>query len=159
MKAIKAVELGQQVWPDAVESTVAVPAIFRRQDALLKLAKDFARYVVVGGAAFLVDYMILSTMLSFGGHYLLATVAGFLAGLLTNYMLCVCWVWRGTEARSIKDLFVFSAIGVGGLLLTALLMWIGVEQLELDARVSKIFIAAVVLIWNFALRRIFVFFH
>lgn len=159
MKTIKVAELAQADWEVVDSAVIDTPPIFRQRPEVLKLLKEFLRYVVVGGLAFLVDYMVLSAMLSFDMYYLLATVVGFLAGLVTNYMLCISWVWRGTEARTPKDLMIFTLIGIGGLLLTGLLMWISVDQLHFDVQISKIFIAAVVLIWNFALRRAFVFFH
>jgi putative flippase GtrA len=122
------------------------------------LAVQFLRYVAVGGVAFIIDFLVLTGALDLGLHYILATVVAFIAGLLVNYCLCVLWVWSGTQARSFKDVFIFALIGVGGLLLTVALMWLAVDVLLWDVRISKIIIAILVLLWNFGLRRIFVFF-
>lgn len=128
-------------------------------DFMQKLLLQFVRYALVGGLAFVVDFALLSTALYFGWHYLLATLIGFIGGLATIYLLCVFWVWRGTQAKTARDLLVFTLIGVGGLMLTALLMWVSVGLLAFDPQISKLFIAAIVLVWNFGLRRLFVFFR
>lgn len=129
------------------------------RDNLRSLFLQFIRYALMGGVAFVVDFALLSGGLALGWHYLLATLLGFVGGLLVNYATCVCWVWRGTQANTVRDLVIFSLIGVGGLLLTFLLMWISVSGLQIDPQIAKLFIAAWVLIWNFSLRRLFVFFR
>jgi putative flippase GtrA len=123
------------------------------------LARAFIKYLLVGGVAFGVDFALFSTALSAGLHYLPAVCIGFVGGLLTNYALCVIWVWRGTQARSLRDVLVFALVGVGGLALTSLGMWIGVDVMDAPERASRIVMAAVVLVWNFGLRRAFVFFR
>lgn len=126
---------------------------------LVDLAKAFVKYVLVGGAAFVVDFGMFSLCISTGLHYLVAVTLGFCAGIVTNYILCVLWVWRGTQARSLRDITVFSLVGLGGLALTWLGMWVCVELLLWGPRPSKILLAALVLFWNFSLRRLFVFFR
>lgn len=159
MKTIKAALVPHEWSAQEESNNVAVSHFLHSRPGILRLLRDFCHYVAVGGGAFLVDYAVFNGALVLQLHYMVATAFGFLAGLLTNYFLCVFWVWRGTAARTLKDLLVFSIIGVGGLLLTALLMWMSVSLLNFDARISKLFIAAIVLVWNFALRRVFVFFH
>lgn len=126
---------------------------------LRKLALQFLRYTLVGGVAFVLDFALLSAGLALGWHYLLATLVGFIGGLLLNYTACVFWVWRGTQAKTGRDLVIFSLIGIAGLLLTALLMWLAVTGLQIAPQLAKVFIAALVLVWNFSLRRLLVFSH
>ena len=121
--------------------------------------RDLIKYVIVGGGAFLIDYAVLYMIVTLGGHYITATLMGFAAGVTTNYLLCLKWVWKGSQATTFKDIFIFTAIGVAGLGVTVLLMWLSVDILSIDARIAKIYTAALVLIWNFTLRKIFVFFH
>jgi putative flippase GtrA len=125
-----------------------------------RLLREFVQYVVVGGVAFFVDWFLLTrSMVWFGLDYRIATAVGFLAGLVTNYTFCVIWVWRGTKAQTVKDFLVFAAIGVAGLGLTELGMWIGVGLAGFGASPVKVAVAAVVLIWNFVLRKFMVFNH
>ena len=122
------------------------------------LLVQFFRYVIVGGAAFVADFAVFNGVLILQGHYVVATTAGFLIGVAANYGLCVFWVWRGTKARTRKDLTIFTLIGVGGLLLTTVLMVMLVDFFAFDARISKIVVAIIVLFWNFGLRKALVFF-
>lgn len=123
-----------------------------------RLAREFTQYVVVGGLAFLVDWFLLTRGISWGGlDYRLATALGFVAGLATNYTLCVLWVWRGTQARALKDFMVFTSIGLAGLGITELGMWVGVGLLAFAPSPVKIVVAGFVLIWNFTLRKLMVF--
>lgn len=122
------------------------------------LLMQFCRYVLVGGIAFVADFAVFNGVLTLQGHYILATVVGFLVGVAVNYSLCVYWVWRGTQARTRKDLAIFTLIGVGGLLLTTVLMVLLVDFFAFDSRISKIVVAIIVLFWNFGLRKFFVFF-
>ncbi|HEX5126899.1 MAG TPA: GtrA family protein [Rhodocyclaceae bacterium] len=120
---------------------------------------EFLRYAGVGGLAFVIDFGLLTLAVHLGVNYLTATVIGFLGGLLTAFTLCVLWVWRGTRATTPKDFVVFTVIGVIGLGLTYLGMWAGVGLLGMHYAIVKVLVAAVVLVWNFALRRLFVFFR
>lgn len=134
-------------------------AVIRAPAPLFRLAREFFSYLLVGGLAFAMDYGVLWLCLGLGLHYAAATLFGFAAGLTTNYLLCVLWVWRGTQATTLRDFITFSLIGIGGLLLTLLLMWLAVDLAQLSPKIAKPFIAGIVLVWNFGLRRLFVFFR
>ena len=124
-----------------------------------ELSGEFLRYAIVGGLAFALDWSLLRLSLSLGAHYPLATAIGFIAGLSLNYALCLLWVWRGVGAPSVRGFLVFSLIGLGGLGLTEALMWLAVDLVHLSAPLAKVPIAGLVLVWNFVLRRLFVFPH
>ncbi len=131
------------------------------------LVKEFARYLVVGGSAFLVDYGVLyltKTYLfqSLGdtGVYL-ATALGFLAGLIYNYILSLIWVFQSAKTqnkgKTIGAFVIFAVIGVIGLLLTEGGMYIGYQLLGINYLIVKLFVAAVVLLWNYGARKVILF--
>lgn len=140
-------------------SITSAPAVALPGRGVAALVQSFLKYVVVGGIAFIVDWGLLKAGVSSGMDYRLATALGFTGGLVTNYLLCIHWVWRGTQARSLRDLAVFTLVGIGGLVLTELLMWLAVDFAHLRPTLAKLPIAGVVLVWNFGLRRLFVFFR
>lgn len=120
-----------------------------------RLFGQFLRYVLVGGISFVVDMCLLVTLTEMWGvDYLASAAIGFFAGLATNYLLSITWVF---EARAISDplteFLVFAAIGLGGLALTEAFLWIGSEWLLVDYRITKVATVVVVLIWNFGLRK------
>ena len=72
---------------------------------LERIMKEFLRYLVVGGTAFLVDYatlyllshIVFRSMGDFGVY--LATAIGFVAGLTYNYILSLIWVFQCAKER------------------------------------------------------------
>lgn len=119
------------------------------------LVRQFAQYVVVGGLAFCIDFATLFLLAKYSGfHYLVAATAGFLLGLLANYLLCIAWIFdqRTLDNRS-HEFVIFAAIGIVGLALNNLIIfgmteWVGIHYLH-----SKLVAAALILMFNFGLRK------
>ena len=91
------------------------------------IAVQMFRYLVGGGVAFLVDAGLLALLTELLGreHLLLWTAIAFGAGLLTTYLFSILWVFdnRSLKSRS-AEITVFVLIGLIGLGLTELLMWL-----------------------------------
>lgn len=138
-----------------------------RNERLNSFVKEFARYLVVGGTAFLVDYGVLYLSKTFLFQSLgdlgvyLATALGFLAGLVYNYVLSLVWVFRSAKdqkkGRTLGAFLLFSIIGIIGLLLTEGGMFLGYQLLHINYLIVKLFVAAVVLLWNYGARKILIF--
>jgi len=109
--------------------------------------------------AFTVDFGILVFLAEKAGvHYLFSACWGFVGGLTANYLLSIRWVFsHRTMGDSRAEFLVFSLVGLGGLLFTEVVLWTGTEVLLLDYRVSKIIAVALVLCWNFGLRKYLLF--
>lgn len=120
---------------------------------------QFARYLVVGGVAFAVDFGVLVLLTKFlGFHYLFSAALAFCCGLVINYILSITWVFSNRSLASKKAEFtIFSIVGVAGLGWTELLMYLGTGILGLDYKLSKIITVAIVLFWNFGMRKIILF--
>lgn len=119
---------------------------------------EAGRYLVTGGAAYVLDTGLYALMLSLGAHYLTAATVGFLAGLTLAYALSVRWVF---DARRLvhkgAEFLLFFLTGVFGLLLTAAILWGLIEHAHLHPLVAKACAAAVVLVSNFTLRKKLIF--
>lgn len=120
---------------------------------------QFMRYVAIGGVAFVVDFAILLGLTEvLGWHYLLAATVGFIAGLAVNYLLAVRWVFDYRRLQSRRAEFViFGLVGIAGLGLTNLLLYGMSDLMQLDYRVAKLITAAIVLAFNFSVRRALLF--
>lgn len=122
------------------------------------LLEQFLRYLVVGGVAFLVDFGVLVVLTELYFHYLISAAIAFCCGLVTNYLLSITWVF---SARSMADkrveFAIFSIIGIVGLGWNQLLMYLGTDIVGLDYRVSKLITVALVLFWNFGMRKLLLF--
>ena len=117
------------------------------------------RYGFVGGAAFLVDYGVLVLLTEvFGMHYLLSATISFILGLITNYLLSVVWVFNNrTLGNRWAEFAVFAIIGVIGLGLNALIMYVCTDKMGIHYMISKIISTVIVFFWNFFARKFVLF--
>lgn len=122
-----------------------------------KLVRQFLRFSIVGITAFTIDYgvMILLTEL-FGVPYLSSTTISFIVSVIFNYYASMHFVFARKDDMSRKrEFLVFVVLSFFGLLWNDLFMWITVEYLYMDYRIAKILVAAVVSVWNFVTRKMF----
>jgi putative flippase GtrA len=125
------------------------------------LTKEFSRYLVVGGIAFIVDITSLAlvhNILSF--HYILATSIAFLLGTWTNYIISIHWVFKHrTLSNQHSEFGIFLLVGILTLSLSLLLMSELVGWLEVPVLIAKCITTGLTLVANFAGRRILLFTH
>jgi len=113
------------------------------------------RYTFVGGFAFLVDFSLLYLLTDMARlNYLVSASIGFVAGLLVNYIISVCWVFTNSiTSNKLLEFLIFALIGVVGLLFTDLLMWIFTSLIGIYYLLSKIITTILVYLWNFFARK------
>ena len=137
------------------------------KETIKPLAREFGRYLIVGGTAFLVDYgtLFLTKTYVFNGMgdlgVYVATAAGFIAGLVYNYILSLIFVFKSAKeknkGKTVGAFLVFAVIGVIGFFMTEGGMYVGYQLLHINYMIVKLFVAAVVLIWNYAARKLLIF--
>ncbi|OUL10438.1 hypothetical protein B0533_02685 [Sedimentibacter sp. SX930] len=131
------------------------------------LLKEFGRYILVGGSAFIIDSSLLYIFkehvfynLDIIGLYI-STALGFTGGLIYNYILSLAFVFRGGKERKrgngASTFISFAVVGIVGLLLTEWGLYVGVEKLGFHYLSVKAMMAAVVLIWNYVGRKVLLF--
>lgn len=120
---------------------------------------QFIRYLIVGGVAFAFDFGSLWFLTAgLHVHYLISAAAAFLIGMLVNYLLSVFWIFRLERFRSVSGEFaLFGLIGLLGLGINELGMWLLTGRCSLDFRISKLATTFLVLLWNFSARKCLVF--
>jgi putative flippase GtrA len=132
-----------------------------------KLLQEFCRYAFIGGTAFLVDIGLLYLFKNYVfynyenvGVYISAII-GFIGGLIFNYYFSLVFVFdsarKNKKGRSLNSFIVFAAIGIAGLLLTEIGMFVGIQIFAMQYLLVKLLIAMVVLIWNYEARKILIF--
>jgi putative flippase GtrA len=120
---------------------------------------QFFRYIVAGGISYIIDFFVLFCCKEFLGlFYLTSAAIGFTFGISANYLIVSNWVFTGYERKSPPfELFVFFTTGITGLGLNHLIMWFFTGKIGLYYLVSKLISGALVLFWNFSLRKIILF--
>ncbi len=122
-----------------------------------KLMKQIIRFGVVGGAAFLVDYLTLIFFKEVAGFsILISTAIGFTVSVVFNYIASIKWVFDVNEEKSkSKNFILFIVFSIIGLLLTEVIMWIGCDLLNISYLFVKIGATGIVMVFNFITRKIF----
>lgn len=112
------------------------------------------RYAFVAGIGLVADFgTVIFTKQVLGLHYLAATCFGFLIGLLFTYILSNMVVFGTPKGNHGRLFFIFAMIGIIGLLILSLLMWILTGRLGLNYIISKVLATIVVFVWNFFARK------
>ena len=77
-----------------------------------------------------------------------------------NYVLSLTFVFRRKDncgsGKSVAAFLIFTVVGVIGLGLTELIMYLGTELLHISYLIVKI-AAAIVLVWNYVGRKVLIF--
>jgi putative flippase GtrA len=125
----------------------------------VRVMQQFLRYVVAGGAAFVLDFATLAFVVEhLGLHYLVGATLGFVVGSAACYALSVAWVFDERRfSNRVHEAVAFVAIGIAALGVNNATMWTLVEGLGASYAWAKICAAAIVMVFNFALRRAAVF--
>ncbi len=117
------------------------------------------RYLVSGGIAFCVDASLLYALTEWLGiYYLVSSAISFSVGLLITYLMSIFWVfdYRSKEDKRV-EFIIFLLIGIIGLCLTSLFMWIFTTKLSLYYLLSKIITTVIVFVWNFIAKKLLLF--
>lgn len=120
---------------------------------------QFFRYGFVSFAALIVDFggLILLTEL-FKIHYIISATLSFTAGLAVNYLLSRAWVFEASRIESrLREFSLFTGIGIVGLILNDILLWVLTSHLGVYYVLSKLVATAIVFFWNFGARKILIF--
>ena len=122
------------------------------------LIKQILKFGLVGGLAFVIDYglMILLTEV-FGINYLISSAVSFSVSVIFNYLLSIFWVFdvSGSNRGQKENFVIFLVLSLIGLGLNQLLMWLGSDLMGLHYMLTKIGATAIVMVYNFITRKLF----
>lgn len=123
----------------------------------MHLHKQIIRFLFVGGAAFVIDYAFLYIFTNnLHIHYLISAFLSFTLATVFNYIASVKWVFDVDEKRPKSQNFIlfvgFSIVGLG---INEAIMYLGVDILREHFMVVKIFATAIVMVFNFVSRKMF----
>ena len=137
-----------------------------------KLIFEFLRYAVVGGISAVIDMGVNFVMLFYvlggtkddRGLVAISVAAGFIVGLLVNFILSNIFVFNKEEqkekGRTTKAFLIYALVGVIGFGLTEALTIAGTHFIGdggIWYLVLTCFVKGVVLVWNYVGRKIFVY--
>lgn len=122
-----------------------------------KLLNQILKFGLVGGTAFVIDYVLLYFCTEFLHiHYLISSIISFTVSVIFNYILSIKWVFDVKKKQDVKDFVIFIILSVIGLGINSLIMYVMVEKFGVYYMFSKIVSTVVVMVYNFITRKIFV---
>lgn len=121
------------------------------------LIAQFMKFGVVGVIAFFIDYGLLAFCTEvLNINYLVSATIGFTVSVVFNYLASMRYVFTHKEDMSrTREFVIFVVLSIAGLLINNACMWAGVELLHIHYLIVKIGATAVVMVWNFVTRKIF----
>lgn len=126
-------------------------------DKLKSLFIQIIKFGGVGVLCFIIDFAALHLLTDYAHlHYLWSAALAFFISVVANYFLSVRFVFcvnpQNNKTRVFVVFLISSIVGLG---LTELFMWIGVDVLVMNYMAVKIFATAIVMVYNFITRKIF----
>ena len=115
---------------------------------------ELMRYLAVSVLALAVDIAVL-LLAAQVVHYLWAATIGFFLGAVTSYWLAIRWAFqhRRLAATPKTEFAAYAAIGVAGLGINNLVIFVGVEYFVLALWLAKAGAAAITFVFNFGARK------
>lgn len=122
-----------------------------------KLLNQILRFGVVGGIAFVIDYVTLIVCKEiFNLNVLVSAAIAFTISVIFNYILSILWVFDvDKEKDKKKNFIIFIIFSIIGLVLTELIMWVGTDLMNISYLIVKIIATAIVMVFNFVTRKKF----
>jgi putative flippase GtrA len=119
---------------------------------------EFARYFAASAFALVVDMTIL-LLAAKVMHYLLAASLGFVVGAVVSYLLATRWVFgrRQLVHRRRTEFAVYAVVGLLGLGLNDLVIFLAVDKMALPLLAGKIVAAGITFLFNYAVRKLVLF--
>lgn len=119
--------------------------------------KQIIKFGIVGVIATVIDYVVLYMLTEcFNIYYLVSAIISFSISLIINYCLSVKWVFDVKKRQTIKEVFIFVFLSVLGLIINEIILYAGVNLLNVYYMICKLFSTIVVMIYNFITRKIFI---
>ena len=124
---------------------------------LKKLMPQIIKFGVVGGTAFFIDYGLLLFFTDICGiWYLLSSFLSYSISTVFNYWASMKFVFKGKEDMGKgKEFTIFVTLSLMGLGVNQVGMWGFVDGVGMDYKWAKIIVTAIVMVWNFITRKIF----
>lgn len=122
-----------------------------------KLLVQILKFVLVGGTATLIDFAVFFIMHEiFLIDTLISNVSSFTISLIYNYIASIIWVFETDKDADKKQQFIiFLILSLIGLGINTAIVYLCTDILKLYSMIGKVIATAIVMVFNFITRKIF----
>ena len=122
-----------------------------------KLFVQIFKFVIVGGVATVIDWLIYYLLFNFLKiNPLVANILSFSISVVYNYLASVKWVFDVDQDKSKSKQFItFIVFSIIGLLINNLILWICIDKLSIYYLIGKVIATGIVMVFNFITRKMF----
>ena len=123
-----------------------------------KLIEQMIKFGFVGFLCFFIDLGIMVFLTEvFGINPLISSTISFTVSVTVNYILSVTFVFETDKnANKGSQFVIFVLLSIVGLGVNELCMWLGTDLLGIHYMITKVGATAVVMVYNFITRKIFI---
>ena len=123
-----------------------------------KLIEQMIKFGFVGFLCFFIDWGIMVFLTEvFGINPLISSNISFTVSVTVNYILSVTFVFETDKnANKGSQFVIFVLLSIVGLGVNELCMWLGTDLLGIHYMITKVGATAVVMVYNFITRKIFI---
>jgi len=116
------------------------------------------RALVVSAIAAGIDVLIYFLLVQLAGwHPLVAATLSYLVGGVAQYVLCSLWVFSYVPNNAPISILIFTALSLGGLIITWGVIWLLFDQLHTHYLTAKCAALGMAFCWNFISRKLLIF--
>ena len=121
-----------------------------------ELLMQIIKFVIVGGIATIIDYIIFFTL-----HELLkvptlpSNITSFTISVIYNYIASVKWVFDVKKDDPKKQFVIFLILSIIGLLINTAIVYVTIDILKWYSLICKVIATGIVMVFNFITRKIF----
>lgn len=115
--------------------------------------RNLILYGIIGGISSGLDFLIYYLLVNIVGiHYLIANTCSILIGITTSFTLNRHYNFK-VKDKTKQRFVVFLCVGLFGLLLSTLILYICIQQLKLDELLSKLLSIVFVVVMQFIINK------
>lgn len=123
-----------------------------------KMIKDLFLYLIVGIIATLAEWLVFYLANDLGRwNYMVATVVAYILSTFVNWLAGRIIMFKESAKGILYDLLCVYGASIIGLVLNLLIMWVAVEVCRINEMIAKIAATGIVFIWNFLIRKFFIY--
>lgn len=114
---------------------------------LFEKFRDIILYGIIGSFTSFLDFCIFTLLSKYVGvYYLIANCISVLVGITTSFTLNRAYNFK-VKDKTKQRFVIFLIVGLCGLCLSNLILWIGIDKLQFDDTITKL--ASIVLVVGF----------